>query len=76
VLHGKHRISKASNARRVVRGGSWAYFARYCRSAIRHVDSPDSRDYARGFRLAAGLELKEVGEAELAGERMKGADAP
>ena len=37
---------------RVFRGGSWDASAGYCRSALRHYDSPDSRDYDLGFRLA------------------------
>ncbi|MCX7804887.1 MAG: SUMF1/EgtB/PvdO family nonheme iron enzyme [Planctomycetota bacterium] len=38
---------------RVLRGGSWANIARYCRSATRHWIAPDSRDVNTGFRLAA-----------------------
>jgi formylglycine-generating enzyme required for sulfatase activity/serine/threonine protein kinase len=37
--------------RRVVRGGSWVYVARYCRSAIRDWFVPGSRDYIIGFRV-------------------------
>ena len=36
---------------RVLRGGSWIYLARYCRSAHRYRSSPVSRHYSLGFRL-------------------------
>lgn len=40
--------------RRVLRGGSWNFDGRYCRSAFRHRRAPDERfDYV-GFRLALG----------------------
>lgn len=40
---------------RVNRGGSWSNFARRCRSASRHSNSPVARDADLGFRL-----LKEI----------------
>ena len=36
---------------RVLRGGSWAYYARYCRSAFRSRSEPASRGDISGFRL-------------------------
>ncbi len=36
---------------RVVRGSSWAYNARYCRSAYRIRNYPDYRDSYSGFLL-------------------------
>ena len=36
---------------RVVRGGSWRYNMRYCRSAFRSRDNPDNRYYTTGFRI-------------------------
>lgn len=36
---------------RVVRGGSWSSYARFCRSTFRNRGSPDSRDNDLGFRL-------------------------
>ncbi len=36
---------------RVIRGGSWASFARDCRSAFRFRLDPDFRNYFAGFRL-------------------------
>ncbi len=40
-----------SGFRRVVRGGSWHYFARECRSAARGAFYPDSADDFVGFRV-------------------------
>jgi formylglycine-generating enzyme required for sulfatase activity len=37
---------------RVYRGGSWCYYARYCRSAYRFRRLPHARDYFLGFRIA------------------------
>ena len=37
---------------RVLRGGSWNYYAGNCRSAFRNPDTPDSRNSGTGFRLA------------------------
>ncbi len=36
---------------RVCRGGSWFGYGRFCRSAYRDRDEPDSRNYTLGFRL-------------------------
>jgi formylglycine-generating enzyme required for sulfatase activity len=36
---------------RVLRGGSWNYGPRYCRSANRDWDNPDFTDYTYGFRV-------------------------
>ncbi len=44
-----------SGSNRVYRGGSWDYFAQYCRSAIRFLSVPSSRYYALGFRLVRSL---------------------
>ncbi|MGA1865119.1 MAG: formylglycine-generating enzyme family protein, partial [bacterium] len=40
---------------RVVRGGGWFNFARYCRSANRNGYHPDSRNDDLGFRLVRSL---------------------
>jgi formylglycine-generating enzyme required for sulfatase activity len=45
----------SSGAARVLRGGSWDYFAAYCRSANRGRDGPGGRSLISGFRLAAFL---------------------
>ncbi|MCI5126102.1 MAG: hypothetical protein D3925_16925, partial [Candidatus Electrothrix sp. AR5] len=37
---------------RACRGGSWFGYGRFCRSAYRDRDEPDSRNYTLGFRLA------------------------
>ena len=42
-------------AQRVIRGGSWYYFARECRSASRSPYWPTSRDDIVGFRVARTL---------------------
>jgi formylglycine-generating enzyme required for sulfatase activity len=39
-------------ANRIIRGGSWNYDPRYCRSAYRSTDDPADRNYIIGFRLA------------------------
>jgi formylglycine-generating enzyme required for sulfatase activity len=36
---------------RLLRGGSWSYLPRYCRSAIRNPFEPDIRYYCSGFRF-------------------------
>ena len=53
---------ETSDASRVVRGGSWFYGARRCRSAYRLVRSRDHRRINLGFRLLAGQRL--LGGAE------------
>ena len=40
---------------RVLRGGSWDYQARYCRSTERYNSSPDDRSFNQGFRLARSV---------------------
>lgn len=39
-------------AGQVIRGGSWATYAHYCRSASRHASSPDYRSDSLGYRCA------------------------
>jgi len=41
-----------SGSRRVIRGGSWDFYARYCRSADRDFNWPDDSSSFIGFRLA------------------------
>ena len=41
----------AGSVLRVLRGGSWYYYARSTRSAFRLRNSPDFRDYSSGFRV-------------------------
>jgi formylglycine-generating enzyme len=44
-------VGPSSGDFRVIRGGSWDDYARYCRSAYRDYFSPDDRDGYLGFRL-------------------------
>ena len=48
-------VGPGSGTGRVLRGGSWAYFARHCRSAYRSSYAPDYGDRYFGFRLVADL---------------------
>ena len=41
----------SSGTDRVIRGGSWSYITRFCRSSSRGGSSPDGRIYYRGLRL-------------------------
>ena len=45
----------AAGSFRVVRGGSWYYYADYCRAAGRDYDSPGIRYDYLGFRLARSV---------------------
>ena len=40
-----------SGCYRVLRGGSWSLYPRYCRSAVRNRHEPDFRYYVIGFRV-------------------------
>ena len=42
----------AATSIRVLRGGSWNYPARNCRSAVRGYDVPEERDADLGFRAS------------------------
>lgn len=39
-------------AERVIKGGSWYFFARACRSAFRHKSAPETTSNGIGFRVA------------------------
>ncbi len=41
----------SSGSNRVLRGGSWRYYARGCRSSFRCISTPDGRDDTEGLRL-------------------------
>jgi formylglycine-generating enzyme required for sulfatase activity len=36
---------------RLLRGGSWHFYPRFCRSAYRYPYRPDNADYDVGFRV-------------------------
>ena len=42
----------SSGSRRVFRGGCWRFIWRYCRSSLRYFDTPSSRSFDLGLRLA------------------------
>ena len=44
-------LSEDEEANRSLRGGSWYYAPRHCRSAIRYYDHPDGRSNLYGFRV-------------------------
>jgi len=46
----------SSGSGRVSRGGGWSYDARYVRAAGRNNNSPGSRSYRLGFRLASPVQ--------------------
>jgi len=41
----------SSGSNRVIRGGSWSHYGRYCRSALRYGNSPGGRHGSVGFRV-------------------------
>ncbi len=41
---------------RVLRGGSWLTYAKYCRSALRNRDNPANRSHNNGFRVCLPLD--------------------
>lgn len=51
LLRIENPIGLKSGSNRVVRGGSWFYDARDCRTAPRYYNDPDYRSYNLGFRL-------------------------
>jgi len=44
-------VKGGDQTKRLLRGGSWSYGPRYCRSAVRHRRRMDIRDCCFGFRL-------------------------
>jgi formylglycine-generating enzyme required for sulfatase activity len=48
-------LSEDNNAPRLLRGGSWFNYPCGCRSATRHYNSPDNRNYLIGFRVVCEI---------------------
>ncbi len=48
-------IDKSDSNRRILRGGSWLYNPRYCRSTNRYDVTPDGRSYHLGFRVVCEI---------------------
>jgi formylglycine-generating enzyme required for sulfatase activity len=67
-------VGPLEGARRVVRGGSYWYNARRCRSAYRSAIEPGYRYGNQGFRLAAGQEFEGGAKASGASGRSRGAE--
>ncbi|QTR51862.1 formylglycine-generating enzyme family protein [Candidatus Thiothrix anitrata] len=53
-------LQEQIGSNRVLRGGSWIYNGRHCRSAYRDYSDPGARAGNFGFRLALGHELSPV----------------
>jgi formylglycine-generating enzyme required for sulfatase activity len=49
--HGSAWLTDDESAKRVIRGGSWVYLPRNCRSASRSLYNPSLGDYDLGFRV-------------------------
>ena len=45
-------VNAFAGSYRVLRGGSWRYYASYCRVSDRYSSTPSGRSYKYGFRLA------------------------
>ena len=54
----------SSGSSRVLRGGSWDLYARYCRVSIRGISSPGNRIYYYGLRLAMDDSQSDVSPGE------------
>jgi formylglycine-generating enzyme required for sulfatase activity len=52
---GSKAMDGGDSPRRVMRGGSWIYYPKFLRSAIRFKDGPGYRDNNVGFRVARAL---------------------
>jgi formylglycine-generating enzyme required for sulfatase activity len=47
-------LNDAEEDARVIRGGSWYYYPRYCRSAFRYLNNPRGTSQYLGFRVVCG----------------------
>jgi len=51
-------LGMSSGSRRVLRGGAWDHYARYCRSAYHNRVPPDYRSYGGGFRVRSAVPVQ------------------
>jgi len=65
-------VGPDSGQNRVLRGGSWRFEGRYCRSAFRDGLTPDSRSDGSGFRLARGQKGPEARKQQAPGPTAPG----
>jgi formylglycine-generating enzyme required for sulfatase activity len=54
-IDGSAWLSDEDNARHVLRGGSWSFIPRLCRSATRLINSPVDRNLSFGFRVVCEI---------------------
>jgi formylglycine-generating enzyme required for sulfatase activity len=62
-------IGPSAGSNRVIRGGSWLYFASNCRSAYRHHDTPSAYRNSFGFRCVCVLDVPSAAPATTAVRR-------
>ena len=56
-INGNAWLADGDETRRVLRGGSWGYIPRSCRSATRLCHSPDDCSYVLGFRVVCSAPI-------------------
>jgi formylglycine-generating enzyme required for sulfatase activity len=54
-VDGSAWVSKENSGLKILRGGSWGYIPRFCRSAFRDGLNPESRDFIVGFRVVCEM---------------------